>query len=687
MSLVPIVYAAACALIVSALVTAVRRRPVGRVSWSIIASVVQMALVPAAELVRATGTDRWIAPSAASVELFSLLFPALVWMNLLKPESGIARSASVAAASIIACAGIILVFDPFLVPLSPNGRVQFLMFRTPWLTLVTITVCAFMLSSVLTIKRRVRMSRSRAERRRLLLTGAVPAAYPAVIIAAGYAFTDPFAYACAIGASSVAAAFMLIFIVADRPLPVHLSAFPADLMYAAASAIVYSVSFAALDIGCGALAAALGRDTLVWNATLIVCAGLLFWPVFMRIEKILQRIFYRDVEKIRALFFEYTERARHMTSIEAITEAFCSYLEDAFNVSRCEVFLLDDAASAYSSVQQHERSFSSKGSLAGLCSGSGDPRSVADLIGSCADDEQRILREYEKGTVVPVLFGARISAYLLVGPRLTGRLVHHGAAFSDLFTPAVQALSFIVDRYHLIEQLRRDEVRFAQEDRLAMLGTFGAGIAHELRNPLNVISTSAQTILRKPHDIDMHTEVARFIADESIRMSHTIDEFLRFSKSNTPEWKNDDLRTIIDNALRPLQPKIESRRVRVNVSVPAVITRVVTSTRHLEHALGNIMQNAVDAMEPGGALTVLVEETTPGRLSIRIQDTGPGIPNEVIDKIFDPFFTTKTEGTGLGLPIVRMILSNIGAAVSASSTQAGAEFVVSLPVDGRIRDD
>jgi signal transduction histidine kinase len=689
MSLVSIPFAAACVMIIIALMAAVQRKPKTPMGWSIVVTVIQAACVPAAELVMAGVQNQLVHSAAAVVMLCSLLFPALVWMNApaSASEPGSAKYASAAVAMILACGAIIMALDPFLSTRFIASRPQYILFRTEAYTVISALMCVFFMVYAMMMMRRVHRSRSRAERRGLRVLGFYPLAYSALIIAAAYVLSDPFMYALCIGIVSVLAALALISLAADRPLLLNPSAIPAGVMYGIASALLFSFAFAAIDAAGSALSAIFGITAIAGKATLVVGLGLLLWPAVMNIQKFLDRMFHRDIEKVRSLFFEFTERARQMTSVEEIAEAFCSYLEDAFNVSRSELFLLDDPGLAYRCVQMHERSFRSEGSLPTLCAASTAPRAVAECVGLCKEDEQRILREYEQGTVVPIYFGSRIKGFLFVGPQLTGTIFRHRAALQDMFTPAAHALSFIVDRQNLIEQLRRDEARFAQEDRLAMLGTFGAGIAHELRNPLNVISTSAQTILRKPADIDMHAEVARFIADESYRMSRTIDEFLRFSKSNVPEWKNDDIRNIIDNALRSLQQKIEARQIFVCVNIAPGIARIVTSVRHLEHALGNIMQNAVESMDTGGSLTVTVDEESPDRLAVQIRDTGRGIPPELLEKIFDPFFTTKKEGTGLGLPIVRMILNNIGASVQAASDGHGAVFTISLPIDGRIRYD
>jgi signal transduction histidine kinase len=689
MSIPLIPYAAACVMIVIALMTTVRHRPVTVMAWSMIAMILQTAIVPAAELAMSAVPYRIVQSTAAFFLLGSILFPAIVWLNppVSAAERGIAYYASAAVALVLACGGIILALDPLLSPQHAGAHVQYRLFRTEPFTIVTMLIGLFFVSYAVMMMRRARASRSRSERRKLRLIGFFPLSYSSAVIASSYAASDPIMYAVCISTASVLAAFVLIDITADWPPHAHRPALPAEMSYGVASAVLFSLSFAAIDVAGSALASAFGANAFQWKIGFVVCLGLLLWPFVMRAQKNLQRIFSKDIEKVRSLFFEFTERARSMTSIEAIAEAFCSYFEDAFSVSRCEIFLLDEAASAFRCVQMHERSFPSNGSLQEICSASTVPLAVAECIGACTADEQRILREYEKGSVTPIFLGRRIKGFLFVGPRVTGNIFHNGTASRDLFTPAVQALTFIVDRQNLIEQLRRDEARFAQEDRLAILGTFGAGIAHELRNPLNVISTSAQTILRRPDDFDMHAEVAHFISEESIRMSHTIDEFLRFSRSNVPEWRNDDIRNIVDNALRPLQTKLEARRINVSIDIPPNVSRVVTSVRHLEHALGNIMQNAVEAMDENGSLSVTVNEEPHDHLSIRIKDTGRGIPKDLLEKIFDPFFTTKTDGTGLGLPIVRMILNNIGASVTASSQKVGAEFTVSLPIDGRVRYD
>lgn len=142
-----------------------------------------------------------------------------------------------------------------------------------------------------------------------------------------------------------------------------------------------------------------------------------------------------------------------------------------------------------------------------------------------------------------------------------------------------------------------------------------------------------------------------------------------------------DIRSGIDDTFTMLASKTRANRVEVVVEIPADLPRVQTVGAELNQVWMNLIDNALDALKGGGRLTVLAEVVS-GRVAVRIQDDGPGIPPELSGMIFDPFFTTKDvgHGTGLGLDIVRRILHRIGGEISVESEPGKTEFLVTLPM-------
>ncbi|HSQ74880.1 MAG TPA: ATP-binding protein, partial [Bacteroidota bacterium] len=243
-------------------------------------------------------------------------------------------------------------------------------------------------------------------------------------------------------------------------------------------------------------------------------------------------------------------------------------------------------------------------------------------------------------------------------------------------------LSIAVERNALVARMRTEQARISKMEKLASLGRLTAGIAHEFRNPLNIISTSAQTILRNPDNVALHIETGGYILEETIRLTQTVDEFLQFAKPHTPVWEQVNIGDVITRALQGLLEFGRAKQVRVQTEVDPLLPRITTSPQHIERVLRNLGLNAIEAMLPGGTLTVAAYPQTTGRIAVTVSDTGPGIPPEHHARLFDPFFTTKPNGTGLGLAIVFMLIETVRGGITFTSTSLGTTFRIELPVNG-----
>jgi signal transduction histidine kinase len=240
----------------------------------------------------------------------------------------------------------------------------------------------------------------------------------------------------------------------------------------------------------------------------------------------------------------------------------------------------------------------------------------------------------------------------------------------------------VAERNSLVERIRAEELRVAKMEKLASLGRLTAGIAHEFRNPLNIISTSAQTMLRNPENLDLHRETGQYILEETERLSRTVDEFLQFAKPHTPVWERCSISEVIERVLQSLQGASRLRGVAMTREVDPSVSDIVTSPQHIERVLLNLGLNAIEAMPGGGVLTFGVLPGGAQAILITVRDTGPGIPAEHHARLFDPFFTTKPNGTGLGLAIVYMLVQGVKGTITFTTTSAGTAFILELPIDG-----
>lgn len=223
-----------------------------------------------------------------------------------------------------------------------------------------------------------------------------------------------------------------------------------------------------------------------------------------------------------------------------------------------------------------------------------------------------------------------------------------------------------------------------QHEKLAGMGRVVAGIAHEIRNPLGIIQSSAELLLSRPSAADPVTgKILRAIFDEARRLSQTVSDFLDYARPRQPRQDKVDIAKTVRDVLAFLEPELASRAVVVRTDFPS--REGDSSGLHtfgdkdlLYRAFYNVLANSIQAMEHGGAITISagpVRADNGTRIELRFADSGPGFPAEDRDRILDPFVTTKDGGTGLGLPIVSNIITSHGGAMSLDDAPGGGALV------------
>ena len=209
-------------------------------------------------------------------------------------------------------------------------------------------------------------------------------------------------------------------------------------------------------------------------------------------------------------------------------------------------------------------------------------------------------------------------------------------------------------------------------ERLSTLGEMSAGIAHEMRNPLAVISGYTK-MLSKKVDASMKPAVEA-IAGEVTVMDRIITDFLSFAKPTDMVASEVDLKELLEGCLGSLVERSGGIHVSVNAGA---LPKIKADEVLLRQACTNLLQNALESMPEGGELKItgFVDD----HICISIADTGHGIPESIRDKIFLPFYTTKEKGTGLGLAIVHKIVVSHGGDVKVETNDKGTTFTIRFP--------
>ena len=243
--------------------------------------------------------------------------------------------------------------------------------------------------------------------------------------------------------------------------------------------------------------------------------------------------------------------------------------------------------------------------------------------------------------------------------------------------------------YNKIEDANRQlceaQESLLQKERLAAIGEMAAGIAHELKGPLVSIGGFAGRLTRKlPHDSSEWGH-ADLIVREVLRLESILSEILLFSKKATICYTRCNLADIVKDSLAVVGPPLEEKQISVTTRFSRRKLQLLGDGQQLKQVFINIILNAIDAMGSGGKLAVhAAPEELDGKeaVSVKISDTGGGIPIEALSSIFTPFYTTKQNGTGLGLPIANRIITNHGGKIQIVNNPGhGVEFKVILPTN------
>ena len=241
-------------------------------------------------------------------------------------------------------------------------------------------------------------------------------------------------------------------------------------------------------------------------------------------------------------------------------------------------------------------------------------------------------------------------------------------------------------------ELEQMQAQLLQSQKLASMGKLAASVAHEINNPLMGILTfvrSFQGWIKNGGFPENKTEEFRedlvIMGKETMRISKIVRNLLTFSRRSKLEKREQQINDLLHNCIELLDHQLKLSGIEVVFELEPDLPQLNVDGGQLQQAFMNLMLNAAEAMGSIGVLTISSARSEDGTsISVKISDTGPGIPDEIRDKLFDPFFTTKEvgKGTGLGLPVAYGIVHKHGGVMRVKSEVGeGAEFDVVLPID------
>ena len=236
-----------------------------------------------------------------------------------------------------------------------------------------------------------------------------------------------------------------------------------------------------------------------------------------------------------------------------------------------------------------------------------------------------------------------------------------------------------------LTEIKQLEEKVKRSEKLAAIGELAAGVAHEIRNPLSSIRGFAQFLKQALIDRPKEQEYAQTMVNEVDRINRVVTDLLTFARPMAAQMAPVDVTELVEHAVRLVQPDVESCRADIQMKV-ADLSKLPLDANQMTQALLNLLLNALQAVSEGGHVEIGAElNASDSKLHLWVEDDGPGISNDKLEKIFEPFFTTREEGTGLGLSIVHKIVENHDGEIKVESPSPGkilgCRFTVRIPID------
>jgi signal transduction histidine kinase len=479
-----------------------------------------------------------------------------------------------------------------------------------------------------------------------------------------------------------------------------------DIKLFVQKAVVYACAVAASAAIFGVLLWIIGavtpgtpRMSAQEPVALAILIAILFQPVKNAIERGFNRYVYRERPDYSRILKESSEALSTALDSQAAAEYVTRLVSGMFKAEPVVVFRRDPGHDAFVpvgsvatdnlptvSVPLTPASLSPSSPLPSYLSGIARVLLRDDAIVTPGEMRARAamaeLRSLRGDVAIAFWHFDKLWGFIVIGQKLSGD-PYFSEDVDFLMTLGSQT-AVAIENFQLHRRMEEERLR---AERLGVIGTIASGIAHEIKNPLVAIRTFAELLPDRIGDEEFHGQFAKVVIGEIGRIDRLILRLRELATRPVQEITTLDIRKPLDETLLLLRAQIEQKGVRVVRQYERDVPSIVGEEDLLKQLFLNLCINAIEAMEPGGQLSVRVlARSVAGleRVVLEVSDTGDGIPEEALTKIFNPFFSTKTTGSGLGLAICRSIADAHGATIRAynNSGRLGATFAVEFKVGG-----
>ena len=265
-----------------------------------------------------------------------------------------------------------------------------------------------------------------------------------------------------------------------------------------------------------------------------------------------------------------------------------------------------------------------------------------------------------------------------------GFAVHIGYSISLLFSEENEPTGLIIT-FQDLTQIRSMEESIRRKDRLAAVGRVGAGLAHEIRNPLGAMRGAIQVLESSTPPNSIQSDLMSIILRESDRLNSIITNFLNYARPKTGNFTEVDVCEALQDTVTLLKHGPDyTEKLEVMLDLPEQPVFIQADSTQLKQIFWNLARNAFQAMPDGGRLQITLNRVPASRIRISFEDSGGGMPPEQVEQLFEPFSNSRTGGTGLGLSIVYQIIRDHNGSINVRSAEGeGTTITIELPSESK----
>jgi len=475
--------------------------------------------------------------------------------------------------------------------------------------------------------------------------------------------------------------FFAIALIRYRLLDIHLL-IRGGILYSSVLGLTLAIYILIIkNIGEAISQKAYGGSLFVESA-LILALVFMLMPFQRKVGDWMDRFFYMERVRFRTKLSEFSRTLTELVDLDEVARTTVHFITQTFHVDSIAFFLKNEVGGYHEVIEtglSEETKYSAQHPLVKRMESDGKAVDLEHLRETGGGVEE-INDLIEKGWVVaaPFFLKERLLGFLLLGRKRSQK--DYTVEELELLEAFLNQTALAISRALIYRDMSLKDKQIMQAEKLAAIGELAAGIAHEIRNPLGIITGSAETV-RKHGDRKIRDEMTGYILEESRRINGLISTFLDFARPKEPELVYCDLREVLEKTLLLLSPKANILGVEIKTDILQKPLYVSIDPDQMRQAFTNLAVNALEAMSHGGVLAITVTENARGKLVVRFSDTGKGIPKEMRAKVFDPFFTTKEGGTGLGLSIAHRIITQHGGDIALEEAEKkGSAFTITLPL-------